>query len=99
MQKKILGDFHPLKMRYFCNYLYISKNWRGKPLLTRETVVNLISSTRTNTGLEVKAVLDENEYETGREICDDEFSALSVHGDEFHPEWNYTIKPYISLKV
>ena len=76
-------------------FSYISKNWRGKPLLTRETVVNLISSTRTNTGLEVKAVLDENEYETGREICDDEFSTLSIHGDEFHPEWNYTIKPYI----
>ena len=39
-------------------------------------------------------VLDENDYEVGREICDDEFSALSIYGDEFHPEWNYTIRPY-----
>lgn len=80
-------------------FSYISQNWRGKPLLTRETVVNLISNTRTNTGLQVKAVLDENEYETGREICDDEFAALSIHGDEFHPEWNYTIRPYTWTKM
>lgn len=80
-------------------FSYISKNWRGQPLLTRETVVNLISNTRTSTGLQVQAVLDENDYESGREICDDEFSALSIHGDEFHPEWNYTIRPYTWTKV
>jgi hypothetical protein len=80
-------------------FSYISKNWRGRPLLTRETVVNLIANTRTKTGLEVKAVLDENEYKAGREISDDEIAALNIQGDEFHPEWNYTIKPRISLKM
>lgn len=80
-------------------FSYISKNWRGRPLLTRETVVNLIASTRTNTGLEVKAVLDENEYIAGREISDDEIATLNIHGDEFHPEWNYTIRPRIPLEM
>ena len=80
-------------------FSYVSKNWRGRPLLTRETVVNLISNTRTNTGLEVKAVLDENEYQLGREISDEDLTTLNVSGDEFHSEWNYTIKPRVSLKV
>lgn len=80
-------------------FSYISQNWRGKPLLTRETVVNLIANTRTKTGLEVKAVLDENEYKSGREVSDEEIAALNIYGDEFHPEWNYTIKPRISLKM
>jgi hypothetical protein len=59
----------------------------------------LISNTRTNTGLEVKAVLDENEYQLGREISDEDLTTLNVSGDEFHSEWNYTIKPRVSLKV
>jgi hypothetical protein len=62
-------------------------------------VVNLIANTRTNTGLEVKAVLDENEYQLGREISDREIATLNISGDEFHPEWNYTLKPRISLKM
>jgi hypothetical protein len=76
-------------------FSYISKNWRGRPLLTREIVVNLIASTRTNTGLEVRAVLDENEYKAGRKISNDEIASLNIHGDEFHPEWNYTVRPRI----
>lgn len=74
-------------------FSYISKNWRGKPLLTRETVINLIGNTRTETGLEVRAVLDENTYEKGKKIPDEVFQALNITGDEFHSEWNYTIKP------
>lgn len=62
-------------------------------------MVNLIANTRTNTGLEVKAVLDENEYQLGREISDREIATLNISGDEFHPEWNYTLKPRISLKM
>ena len=74
-------------------FSYISKNWRGKPPLTRETVVNLIANTCTKTGLEVRAVLDENEYQCGKEVSDEEMAALNIYGDDFHPEWNYTIKP------
>lgn len=78
-------------------FSYISKNWRGRPLLTRETVVNLIGNTRTETGLEVRAVLDENNYDRGKKVSDAIFRELSIAGDEFHPEWNYTVKPKIQL--
>lgn len=74
-------------------FSYISKNWRGKPLITRETVVNLIANTRTTKGLEIRSVLDENEYATGKEVSDEALAALNIRGDEFHPEWNYTISP------
>jgi len=74
-------------------FSYISKNWRGQPLLTREAVVNLISNTNTRKGLKVRAVLDENEYEAGREITEAELTELNLHRDNFHPEWNYTIIP------
>lgn len=76
-------------------FSYISKNWRGKPLISRETVVNLIGSTKTQTGLRVMAVLDENEYEKGKEVTDDEMASLNIKGETFHPEWNYTISPQI----
>ena len=74
-------------------FSYISKNWRGQPLLTRETVVNLITNTSTRKGLKVTAVLDENEYELGREISEIELNELSLHPHSFHPEWNYSIIP------
>ena len=74
-------------------FSYITKNWRGKPLLTRETVVNLIANTSTETGLEVQAVLDENKYECNKKVSDEEMASLNIHGEDFHPEWNYIIKP------
>ena len=80
-------------------FSYISKNWRGKPLLTRETVINLIANTTTRKGLKVKAVLDENEYEAGRKISDDELDKLNLQRDNFHPEWNYTITPHSERTV
>ncbi len=77
-------------------FSYISKNWRGKPLINRETVVKLISQTRTKTGLEIQAILDENEYETGKKVSDEEMDALNIEGDDFYPEWNYTIRPHLT---
>ncbi|MEA2091511.1 MAG: ISAzo13 family transposase [Campylobacterota bacterium] len=74
-------------------FSYISKNWRGKPLINRETVVNLIGNTTTNTGLTVSAILDKNNYKTGIKVPDDEMKKVNYFGDEFHPEWNYIIKP------
>lgn len=74
-------------------FSYISKNWRGQPLLTRETVVNLIANTSTHKGLKIRAVLDENEYEAGRKISESELAGLNLRRDNFHPEWNYTIIP------
>jgi transposase len=72
-------------------FSYISKNWRGKPLLTKEIVVNLIANTKTKKGLTVAAVLDENKYEPGRKITDKELDLVNIIGDNFHPEWNYCI--------
>lgn len=74
-------------------FSYISQNWRGKPLITRETVVQLIGNTRTEKGLEIQAVLDENTYQLGREVSDKEMAAIKIEKNTFHPDWNYTIKP------
>jgi hypothetical protein len=76
-------------------FSYISKNWSGQPLLTKETVVNLISNTSTRKGLKITAVLDENNYEPGIEVSENELSLLNLRGDNFHPEWNYTIGPRV----
>ena len=74
-------------------FSYITKNWRGKPFISREVVVNLIGNTKTKTGLKVTAVLDENIYEKGKKVDDLIFNSLNVVGDKLHPEWNYSIKP------
>lgn len=74
-------------------FSYISKNWRGKPLLTKEIVVNLIGNTRTRKGLQIRAVLDENEYIKGLDVSEEEMKAINIRGEDFHPEWNYTISP------
>ena len=74
-------------------FSFISQNWRGQPLLTYETVVNLISRTRTSTGLTVSCCLDRSKYPTGRKVTDAEWKQIKLHPDSFHGEWNYTIKP------
>jgi hypothetical protein len=74
-------------------FSFISLNWKGRPLVSFETVVNLIGSTRTRTGLRVKAVLDDRAYETGQKISLDELRALRLQGHRFHPDWNYTLSP------
>jgi hypothetical protein len=71
----------------------IAVNWRGKPLTSRETVVRLISDTKTKTGLVVRAELDEGLYPTGVKVTDEEMEALNLHRADFHGEWNYSIKP------
>ncbi len=74
-------------------FSYISLNWRGQPLVSYETVVNLIASTRTKSGLRVKAVLDEREYEAGVKISDEDMARLNLKHHRTHPNWNYTIAP------
>lgn len=76
-------------------FSFISKNWRGKPLVDRATVVNLISGTRTEKGLEIKARLDERQYETGKKVSDEELAEINLLKDKFHGEWNYSISPAI----
>ena len=68
-------------------------NWRAKPLISRQVVIDLINATTTRTGLEVFARLDERAYPKGLRISDTELAAVQLEGNTFHPEWNYTIKP------
>ena len=80
-------------------FCYISQNWRGRPLVSRETVVNLIGNTRTDKGLKIQAMLDKNQYKTGKKVSNKEMVKLSIEGDSFHPEWNYTIRPQVLVTI
>ena len=74
-------------------FSFISLNWKGKPLINFETVVNLIGGTRTKTGLKVKAILDTNQYETGVELSKKDMDQLRLTRHKIHPDWNYTLSP------
>ena len=74
-------------------FSYITQTWRGKPLTSRLAVVELIAATTTKTGLTVCCELDENSYAKGIKVTDEEMATLNIETDDWHPEWNYTIKP------
>ena len=74
-------------------FSFISRNWRGKPLLDRATIVNLIASTTTTTGLKVHACLDPGTYPAKIKITNAQMQSLNIGREPFHGEWNYTIKP------
>jgi transposase len=76
-------------------FSYISINWRAKPLVSRQTVIDLIAATTTKTGLKVYARLDPKTYPTQLKVTDAQMNAVMIETDEFHPEWNYTIIPSI----
>ena len=74
-------------------FSFITKNWRGKPLVSFEVIVNLIANTRTNKGLNVECSIDHDKYEKGIKINKEQMLKLNITPDEFHGEWNYTIDP------
>lgn len=74
-------------------FSFITQNWRGKPLVSHEVIVNLIASTTTEKGLRVQAKLDQAKYPTGRKVSDREIEEIDLRPDSFHGEWNYTIYP------
>ena len=74
-------------------FCHITNNWRGRPLLTRQIVVQLIGAVTTEQGLRVRAELDENIYDAGLKVTDEELAAVDIERDEFHGEWNYRIRP------
>ena len=76
-------------------FSFISMNWRGRPLTSLETIIELLSHTKTNEGLTVTAIVDKNIYPTGVKVTDDEMKKLNIIRDEFHGDWNYTIKPQL----
>ncbi len=71
----------------------ITQNWRGRPLVSHEVIVNLIASTTSTTGLKIRAALDEAEYPLGLKVSKDQRKALRLSRSEFHGDWNYTLSP------
>ncbi len=76
-------------------FSFITINWRGKPLTSLETIVNLIAATTTRTGLKVYAQLDDATYPAKLKVSDAELKAVNLDGQSFQPAWNYTINPNV----
>jgi len=84
------SKWNKIEHRMFC---HITENWRGRPLVSRSVVVNLIGNTRTKAGLRINAELDTNSYPTGVKVTDEELATVRIKKARFHGEWNYTISP------
>lgn len=84
------SKWNKIEHRMFC---HITENWRGRPLVSREVVVNLIGNTTTTEGLHIQAQLDEKDYPAGLKVSDQQLAALAMERDDFHGEWNYRLKP------
>src|SRR5712692_1715376 len=84
--------WNKIEHRMFC---HINENWRGRPLVSREVVVNLIGHTTTKTGLAIRSALDEHSYPTGREVTAEQMESLALKQEKFHGEWNYTLRPRV----
>jgi hypothetical protein len=82
------SKWNKIEHRMFC---HITKNWRGKPLVSRAVIVSLIGSTKTKAGLRIKAELDSNAYQTGIKVTDEELATVKIRRHKFHGDWNYTI--------
>ena len=74
-------------------FSFISLNWRGRALATRQIIVNLIGETTTKAGLKIHAALDNGLYPTGRKVADKEMEALNLRRETFQPNWNYSLAP------
>jgi hypothetical protein len=86
------SKWNKIEHKRFC---HITQTWRGKPLISRETVVELIASTTTKAGLTVRCELDTRTYPKGIKVSDAEMATLNIPGDTFHPEWNDAISPRV----
>jgi hypothetical protein len=84
------SKWNKIEHRMFC---HITENWRGRPLISRAVVVNLIGNTKTKTGLRINAELDSNTYKTGLKVTDEELATINLKRCDFHGDWNYTISP------
>ena len=84
------SKWNKIEHRMFC---HITQNWRGRPLVSHEVIVNLIANTTTRAGLKIRAELDRGTYPTGIKITDAELAALNLKPDSFRGEWNYVVLP------
>ena len=90
------SKWNKIEHRMFC---HITENWRGRPLVSREVVVELIGNTKTAAGLEIQAALDKCIYESGLKVSDEELENVNIYRDGFHGEWNYEIRPIIDASL
>lgn len=74
-------------------FCHITQNWRGRPLISHEVILNLIAATSTQQGLRIEAELDPGLYPTGIKVTDDELAAINLKRADFHGDWNYQILP------
>jgi hypothetical protein len=74
-------------------FSFITKNWRGKPLVSHQAIVQLIAATKTRAGLKVRSEIDTNNYPSGIKVADADMEAINIKRHDFHGEWNYTISP------
>jgi len=74
-------------------FSFISQNWRGKPLLSHQVIIDLIAATTTTTGLRVKSKIDTNTYERGLKVSDQQMAELQLRREKFHGDWNYKLLP------
>jgi hypothetical protein len=84
------SKWNKIEHQMFC---HITENWRGRPLISRETVVELIGNTTTSRGLQIRAELDTHRYPTGIKVSETALAAVRLEPAAFHGEWNYTIRP------
>lgn len=84
------SKWNKIEHRMFC---HITENWRGKPLVSRAVIINLIGHTTTRKGLKIKAALDKRSYRKGIKVSDAEFATMNIKKESFHGDWNYTICP------
>ena len=80
-------------------FSYITLNWRGVPLVSREAIVQLIGSTTTTKGLKIESQIDYRTYEKGKEVSDEDFESIGIMPDKFHGEWNYRIEPIVRINI
>ena len=90
-------QWNKIEHRMLCHitqmFCHITQNWRGRPWVSREAVVNLIGNTTTTERLHLQAPLDDRDYRAGIKVSDEEIAALALERDEFHGEWHYGLKP------
>jgi hypothetical protein len=74
-------------------FCHITQNWRGRPLVSHEVIIQLIANTTTKKGLRIRAELDKGQYATGTLVSDLQLASLNLKRSEFHGEWNYSLMP------
>ncbi len=89
------SKWNKIEHRMFC---HITQNWRGRPLVSHEVIINLIANTTTQAGLKIRAELDRAHYPVGIKVTDAELSALNLKLGPFHGDWNYALFPVLKRK-